>query len=55
VAPGLVDTKLTALQPEPEATAATLARIPLRRLGTPKDMAGAVLFLASPLAAYVMG
>jgi len=56
VAPGLVDTKLTAVTTKnPKRLAATLARIPLRRLGTPKDMAGAVLFLASPLAAYVIG
>ena len=30
-------------------------RIPLKRLGTPDDMAGAALFLASPLASYVLG
>jgi 3-oxoacyl-[acyl-carrier protein] reductase len=28
---------------------------PLKRLGTPADMAGAALFLASPLASYVVG
>ena len=27
----------------------------MHRLGTPADMAGAVLFLASPLAAYMAG
>ena len=32
-----------------------LARIPLQRLGTPADMAGAALFLASPLASYIVG
>jgi NAD(P)-dependent dehydrogenase (short-subunit alcohol dehydrogenase family) len=30
-------------------------RIPLRRLGQPIDVANAVLFLASPLAAYITG
>ena len=30
-------------------------RIPAGRLGEPSDMAGAALFLASPLAAYVVG
>jgi 3-oxoacyl-[acyl-carrier protein] reductase len=32
-----------------------LERIPLKRLGTPQDMAGAALFLASPLSSYVIG
>jgi 3-oxoacyl-[acyl-carrier protein] reductase len=56
VAPGLVDTKLTKVTTEhPDRLAASLATIPLGRLGEPADMAGAVLFLASPLAAYVVG
>ncbi|MBI1405277.1 MAG: SDR family oxidoreductase [Caulobacter sp.] len=56
VAPGLVDTKLTKVTTEnPERLAGALRGIPLGRLGTPEDMAGAVLFLASPLAAYVTG
>ena len=56
VAPGLVDTKLTKVTTDnPERLAGALAGIPLGRLGTPEDMAGAVLFLASPLAAYIVG
>jgi 3-oxoacyl-[acyl-carrier protein] reductase len=56
IAPGLVDTKLTQVTiGHPERLQRTLAQIPTRRLGTPADMAGAVLFLASPLAAYVCG
>lgn len=56
IAPGLVDTKLTKVTTQhPERLAGSIARIPQRRLGTPADMAGAVLFLASPLAAYVTG
>ena len=56
IAPGLVDTKLTKVTTQhPERLAGSLARIPQGRLGTPGDMAGAVLFLASPLAAYVTG
>jgi 3-oxoacyl-[acyl-carrier protein] reductase len=56
IAPGLVDTKLTKVTTEsPERLAAALERIPLGRLGTPADMAGVALFLASPLSAYVVG
>jgi 3-oxoacyl-[acyl-carrier protein] reductase len=56
IAPGLVDTKLTKVTTEhPQRLAAALERIPLGRLGTPADMAGVALFLASPLAAYVVG
>src|SRR5690554_4014577 len=56
IAPGLVDTKLTRVTTgNPERLAASLRRIPAGRLGLPSDMAGAALFLASPLAAYVYG
>ena len=39
----------------PEGMAAVAATVPLGRFGTPEDMAGICLFLASPLAAYVSG
>lgn len=56
VAPGLVDTKLTKVTTEnPARLQASLQTIPLGRLGEPADMAGACLFLASPLAAYIVG
>jgi 3-oxoacyl-[acyl-carrier protein] reductase len=56
IAPGLVATKLTTVTTEhPARLAAALGQIPLGRLGTPADMAGVALFLASPLAAYVIG
>ena len=56
LAPGLVDTKLTKVTTEhPKRREGALAAIPSGRLGTPADMAGAALFLASPLAAYVNG
>lgn len=56
LAPGLVPTKLTAVTTENEQRAeASLRAIPLRRFGTPEDMAGVAMFLASPLAAYVQG
>lgn len=56
LAPGLVATKLTAVTTEhPDRLAGALRAIPAGRMGTPQDMAGAALFLASPLAAYVNG
>ena len=56
VAPGLVRSKMTAVTwQHPERLAATEATVPLGRIGEPGDIAGAVLFLASPLAAYVSG
>ena len=56
LAPGLVDTKLTQVTTQhPQRLAGALANIPAGRMGTPADMAGAALFLASPLAAYVNG
>jgi 3-oxoacyl-[acyl-carrier protein] reductase len=56
IAPGLVDTKLTKVTTaNPDRLKASLAGIPAGRLGTPSDMAGVALFLASPLSAYVVG
>ncbi len=54
VAPGFIDTAMTAALPE-EARAAMLGGIVLGRLGTPEDVAGAVLFLASDLSGYITG
>jgi 3-oxoacyl-[acyl-carrier protein] reductase len=45
---------MTAALPEP-ARIALLEAIPLGRLGSPADVAAAILFLASDLAAYVTG
>jgi len=56
VAPGPTDTPLTApLFGHPEARREFLAHVPLGRLGRPEDIADAVLFLASDLAAWVTG
>lgn len=56
LAPGLVETKLTTVTTEhPARRAGALAKIPVGRFGTPDDMAGVAVFLASPLAAYVCG
>ncbi|UYH53997.1 SDR family oxidoreductase [Qipengyuania sp. SS22] len=51
IAPGLVPTKLTKVTTDnAQRAAGAVARIPAGRMGTPQDMAGAALFLASPLA-----
>jgi len=56
VAPGLVDTKLTKVTIDDAGRLRErLDGIPAGRLGTPDDMAGACLYLASGLASYVMG
>jgi 3-oxoacyl-[acyl-carrier protein] reductase len=56
IAPGLVDTKMTRVTTQnPKRLEGAIERIPLRRLGTPADMAGAALFLASPLSSYIVG
>jgi len=56
IAPGYIATASTeALQADPERNRAILERIPAGRWGTPADLAGAVVFLASPAAAYVHG
>ena len=54
VAPGFVDTDMTRALPEAQREA-MLEQIPLARLGAGDDIAAAVLFLASPAAAYITG
>jgi 3-oxoacyl-[acyl-carrier protein] reductase len=54
VAPGLIDTDMTRALTA-DAQASWTARIPLGRLGSPDDVAGAVCFLASDEAAYITG
>ena len=54
VAPGLIATAMSDAIPE-EARAALADRVPLGRVGTAEDVAQAVLYLASPAAAYVTG
>jgi 3-oxoacyl-[acyl-carrier protein] reductase len=54
VAPGFIETDMTAALPEAQQKA-LLNQIPLGHLGLPADIAHAVSYLASPLAAYVTG
>ena len=54
VAPGFIDTDMTRALNE-QQRAALLQQIPMARLGTPADIAAAVLFLVSPQAAYITG
>ena len=56
VAPGVIDTPMTApMAAFPEILDAELAHIPMQRLGTPAEVADAVLFLSSAAASYVTG
>ncbi|UPQ89247.1 3-oxoacyl-ACP reductase FabG [Vibrio sinaloensis] len=54
VAPGFIETDMTKALNE-EQRAATLANVPSGRLGDPREIASAVVFLASPEAAYITG
>jgi 3-oxoacyl-[acyl-carrier protein] reductase len=54
VAPGFIETDMTAAM-TPEARTSLGQQIPLERLGTPKDIASVVAFLASEHAAYITG
>ncbi len=54
IAPGFIITEMTAVLPE-EVRQAWNEKIPLRRGGTPEDVANVTLFLASDLSSYVNG
>ena len=54
VAPGFIQTDMTDAM-TPEARAVLQGQIPLERLGAPGDVAQAVAFLASDMAAYMTG
>ena len=56
IAPGYIATDNTAaLRSDPERNPAILARIPAGRWGSPDDLAGAAVFLASPASDYING
>lgn len=54
IAPGFIQTEMTDVLPD-EVKSAIMKDTPLGRIGTPEEVAGAVVFLASDLASYVTG
>lgn len=54
IAPGFIDTHMTDAMSE-EAKIEVIKNIPLKRLGTPEDVAELVAFLASDQASYITG
>lgn len=54
IAPGYIDTPMTQALPE-EVRKAIVDATPMRKMGTAEDVAGAVVFLASPQAQFVTG
>ena len=56
IAPGLVKTDFArALWENPKALSATEARLPMRRIGEPRDIAGAAVYLSSAAAGWITG
>ncbi len=54
IAPGFIETAMTEKIPA-DLKEQMLGSIPLGRMGSPEDIAAAVIFLASPAAAYITG
>lgn len=55
VAPGLVDTELHARAGEPDRPSRYLSQIPMKRAGTPEEVAQTILWLITDAPAYITG
>ncbi|WP_428266341.1 3-oxoacyl-[acyl-carrier-protein] reductase [Haliangium sp.] len=55
VTPGYIETDMTAAELPEAQRDKLMTQIPLGRIGTPEDVAGAVAFLAGPEASYITG
>jgi 3-oxoacyl-[acyl-carrier protein] reductase len=56
MAPGLIETDMTSVSiNQPDMAAEWMQRIPMRKWGTPEDVADLALFLASDEAGYING
>jgi NAD(P)-dependent dehydrogenase (short-subunit alcohol dehydrogenase family) len=55
IAPGYIETEMTRAFFQTEAGQATVKRVPQRRIGTPADLDGTLLLLASEASSYMTG
>jgi NAD(P)-dependent dehydrogenase (short-subunit alcohol dehydrogenase family) len=55
VNPGTIDTPMSRAAVRPEVLAERAKTIPMRRLGSPEEVANVIVFLASPAASYITG
>ena len=55
IAPGIIDTPMLRQSLAPENDGPVAAAVPLRRIGLPEDIAGAVAFLVGPDSSYITG
>ena len=55
VSPGLIATPIHQRNTSPEVVERTLKAVPMARMGSPEEVAAAILFLASPAASYITG
>jgi acetoacetyl-CoA reductase/3-oxoacyl-[acyl-carrier protein] reductase len=55
IAPGLIDTKMIEKEIDTKEGKEKIAQIPVKRIGTPQEVAKAVLFLVSDASSYITG